>query len=98
MALFLEQKKNTLGTLVNISDHHWICPGPEEIPDGEPWQSAVPAMDILHPPRALPALPAPVRGDTHAARGSSSLTVHSALKSRPCSDETLHRERLARED
>lgn len=70
--------------LVSISDH-WICPGPEEIPDGEPWQPAVLAVGILQS-SSSPAQH--LRWGGHRQHtASSSFTVHPALTSRPRSDD-----------
>lgn len=86
-------EENLLWILVSISNH-WICPGPGEIPDGEPWQPAVPAVGILHPPELPQPCPAPTGGAHWRYVGSSSFTVHPALKSHPHSDAMLPREGL----
>ena len=87
-------EENPLWMLVSISDH-WICSGPGEIPDGEPWQPAVPAAGILHRPELPQPCPAPIWRDTDGTWGahpsqSIQLSRHVLSAMRCCTKEDRH--------
>lgn len=87
-------EENPVWILVSISDH-WICPGPEEIPDGEPQQPAVLAVGILQ------SSPSPAQhlggggGDTGGTQGahpsqSIQLSHHVLAAMRCCGEKDRH--------
>lgn len=90
MALLLEQRK----FLVSISDH-WICPGPGEIPDGEPWQPDFLAVGIFHPLELLQPCSALILGDTGDTLGahpsqSIQLSSHIFAVMKCCTEKDWH--------